>query len=266
MANHAVDNGVLQSVSPSQVNTFRMCQRRWRLAKVERIPEPERGEAATAGENEHRQLEHYLDHDTAPTSPALLALIADPGFPARGPAVQSEVPRDYDLGLTADGVPVKGKIDMVVNAGESEVAILDLKSKSVSAFRKLLKPEQLRKDVQALVYSEHIFTKYPQTEAVSFTHAYVQRGDEAKHKLVSSGLMTRQDVRSGYENEFEATVREMKAVAALPTWQDAEPTWSACRLYPPLMCPYKSMCEEAKNSVSVSQAFADMFAGEESGT
>jgi hypothetical protein len=262
----AAVNGQLQHTSPSQVGTYKLCKRRWYMSKVARIPEPERNASADAGGDVHQQADTYFSDGTAPASASLALAIQDPAFPPRdaGPAVQVEEPRDYELGITAAGVPVRGRIDIQDARDAKNRRILDMKTKSPWSFKNTqLSSQELARDIQGNVYSEYTFTKFPETESVTFSHVNLKRPNEkdqsAGYKIVTSPPMTREHVRYVYEHSFEPVVEEMKAVAQCASWEEVEPTWTSCALFPPSRCPYENLCKSAR---SVEDALGSLFKSE----
>ena len=108
------------AISPSQVETFDLCARKWAYNKIDRIPSPQNA-AAALGEAAHKHRENWLIHGTPPPvddvfdKAAKLALVGLEHLPPPGKAMV-EIPLVLPVTLDADptvngGRPVRVKVN-----------------------------------------------------------------------------------------------------------------------------------------------------------
>ena len=228
--NKAVKDGVLQHVSATQISNFVACPRLWYYDKVAGLTPPQTF-AQSAGDSIHQQAEKYFGPDRTPvTHEALRKALAE--LPAPGVDVLAEHPRDYNLGLKAAGVDVKGRIDLLHLACPGVVSIIDFKTKSASSFKRFCKTvEQLTNDLQMNIYGKYCVDAYAARD-LTFVHVNINR-DSDKVKLVEATRNAR-DVSDAYETLVVSPVLAMKQVAqltsveTLPTMENAshKPCWA----------------------------------------
>ena len=126
--------------------------------------------AMARGTAVHTQLEKYLLEGTPPDETTEAGRIAKAGVSLLPPATSSlqieQSLEDYPLEISP--VPFKGFID-VLDAGE-ELHILD--HKTTSAWKWAKTEEDLRTNLQLMIYARHILEHYPKYETVRLTHIY----------------------------------------------------------------------------------------------
>lgn len=241
----AVMDGVLQYVSPSQITTFLGCPRQWHFDKVQHISPPEKPFQGV-GQGIHKQAEDYFEHGHEPEHPSVKAALALPGVPARDPQLLIEEPSNYDLGLTAAGLPVQGKIDLFIPPGVGNVdsyrfRILDWKS--CKTFDYIHSPETLTRNTQGIIYLQHGFIKYRDASWADFSHVYISTGKRPGARIVSTDPMSRNQVAELYE-EVTHTVSEMKQVASERDVNHVPFDKSTCSKYGG--CPYQGICSVSR--------------------
>lgn len=235
----AVQNGVLISTSPSQLNTGIDCLRKWWYEKVGK-----RGKAFApwlgVGTKLHTEMENYFLHGTLPTHPsALLALELDE-VPERGPEIYIEAPHDYNTQLFMAGVPVKGRVDFRVGPrGSDSFRILDWKSCKTYAYTQTA--DALARNPQGIVYLQYGFLVHPEATHGTFGHVYLRTGTEGAKAVVTDRL-SRAHVQEVY-NELERVVVEMKVAAGAQEPEDIRYNKSACSKYGG--CQFRSICPAA---------------------
>lgn len=236
----AVINGVLQSVSPSQIKTFSACPRSWWFDKVAGLrPEEEAAHFAT-GTALHKQQEDYYEHGKIPDNESCRYVLSLPGVPDRNiSGILIEEPRDYNLGLLAAGIPMRGRIDLRAPPIDGTFVILDWKS--CRNFKYCKSPEELARDVQGIVYLKYGFTQYPDALYGIFRHAYIRTEEDCvvKGKVVETEPLDKNTVDDVYR-EIEKTVERIKRTAGLEVQDDVEFDKSACFAYGG--CPYQKHC------------------------
>lgn len=235
----AVKDGVLVSTSPSQLNLYLDCPRKWGYEKVFH-----RGKAfaswLTTGTGLHTEMENYFLHGTLPTSPsALLALELDE-VPERGSEIYIEAPHDYNTQLFMANVPVKGRVDFRVGPrGSDSFRILDWKSCKTYAYTQTA--DALARNPQGIVYLQYGFLVHPEATHGTFGHVYLRTGTEGAKAVVTDRL-SRAHVQEVY-NELERVVVEMKVAAGAQEPEDIRYNKSACSKYGG--CQFRSICPAA---------------------
>lgn len=260
----AVVDGKLLHWSPSQVNKFSSCQRRWYMDKVVGIHE-EGTDAQEFGSLVHGRIEEQLGGEAyvAPSS------FSDSDFErAAGLATMAaDWARSEAIGhagsvwvveaalvepqLLAAGIPVVGYIDLLVPPGpDGEVHIIDWKTRSqlsgeyVPSAVRSDNPRQkyLGDDFQMLVYAAWARRKFPQATTFRLTHVNLRT--KGKPAIKVNSLV----VAMAHVDEFAAgldqTISRMAAAAGAPSLADLPPNWNACFDFR-RPCPYLAHCQIA---------------------
>ncbi len=255
-SNAAVIDGVLKHWSPSQTRTFLDCPRKWYFSKVLKVEVPP-GPGLAEGTATHAKADdHYLngfepapiDDDTAPYAERSLRLALDSGAtPHRTtPGLLVEHPHDYGLGLTAAGVPVRGRIDIVdpsLVTSAASLSILDWKT--CKSFDWCKTPDELARDVQMITYAKWGFTAYPDATHVRLKHVYLST-KAVGFKPVETDPLDRRHVDSVFSGVIEPAVAEMSTTASVTRIEDVRPNYQACSAYGG--CPYRDQCPGAPAS------------------
>jgi hypothetical protein len=229
--------------SPSQVDTFTLCNRKWWLNKIFGLEIPQHPSAAL-GQATHTELETYLEHG----DPKVLGPIAKAGLeflPKPGTVLI-----EYDiapLALTAGGLPALGRIDCL-NLREEPPEVIDHKTIGNIDYAKT--SEELARNVQMAVYARAATVELermgvPTPNAVKVSHiAYQTKGRPVARK--TSALLTQAQIAKTWAH-IDATVREMREVASTVTPDRVTPTKSACDAYGG--CHFRDRCR-ALNATS----------------
>ena len=130
----------VKHVSPSQITTFRRCNRRWYLEKVEGRVSPST-QAQKLGTEVHDIIEHYIEHGRL-IPDNLAGQIAKAALPMVHP--ESKCEHQFRLDLV-NGIAVTGRIDYTRKG-----VIEDLKTTSDMRYAKTT--QELETDAQALIY------------------------------------------------------------------------------------------------------------------
>lgn len=271
--------------SPSQVETYLACHRKWgfgRIAKVERIE----GGAALLGSEVHAQLENYLagkgldfthPKDAGYIAAAGVHLIPSPDDVAKYPD-QVGIETEFRFKSPATGFVWNGRKDLeladsrlipdlVPPDSDPVPAVLD--HKSTGAIRWAKTPEDLRFDVQANIYAYALMTLrrvlvvdlvwvYYQTKgarAAKRTHLRVHH-DHASRMFrlienIAGPMAASLDAAPGHDDgppDLRGYVRTLK------------PNPKACSMYGG--CPYESVCQLSLNermSANMSNSDASFF-------
>lgn len=241
---HAVEDGELRRVSPSQLKTFQDCQRKWFYARVLHIPEPPKAHFEL-GERIHKQFEDWYLSGIEPQHPSVRLALQLHDTPEPTDTYLIEVPRDLNLGLTAAGVPMMGRIDVLIPPVDGLVVVLDWKS--TSSWNWLKTPEELARDAQGVVYLKYAMKEYPDATDGIFRHVYVRTKGGKGARTCQTDVLDRQYVDDMYES-LERTVDKMKRVARLKDPNDVEPSPSECQKYGG--CPYRGICPVTRSKTS----------------
>jgi hypothetical protein len=175
-AKPSIENGRLVRVSVSQIRSFLDCELKWWLdkrAKLERKP-PSKGQVM--GDQAHKRIEHYLltgEDVRGPLERAGAAMLEPfvAHAPFNGGALMVEAALSDPTIYTPGGVEIVGYADLILPPGylHPGPVVIDHKfKKDLEAYAE--KPEQLREDEQAIVYSEWCFRRWPGTKSVLFAH------------------------------------------------------------------------------------------------
>ncbi|MCP3163318.1 PD-(D/E)XK nuclease family protein [Myxococcus qinghaiensis] len=254
----AVEGGVLNFLSVSQLKQFSLCPRRWYFVKVLRLPEPET-KAQALGVEGHSQLEHYLR-----TGEDVLGDVARAGrhlLPAPGADLLVEEPFGTPSPLSADGVPFIGHIDLINQRRLSEgvLRVTDHKFSSNVA-RYGATPAQLsdastEAGLQMVgygVWAALSDARFPGVRVLELEHLYFQtRGAKRAASVLAS--VSVEHVTREWTEKVVPMVRRMREVARAMRTADAPPNFSACEKYGG--CPFKAQCISGERTMSLLNRF-----------
>ena len=273
---HSVVDGVIQSISPSQIATFDTdqfggCQRRWYFEKILGKKTKETKNQAVGTEC-HSQFEHWLS-----TGEDVLGKIAraakwllpvpgpdlrvewglnncprPPNDPATGKAVNWYPPNESLV--TAAGIPLIGFGDVFNFRGEyvspqgelladPEGTVEYIDHKTTSSTKWMKTAEQLIRTAQMPGYGEFLRRLVPGLRYVRLSHVY-SLTDGAPFARKVTALVTVEAIQERWK-EIDGVVRCMPQVAAAKRVEDVpgyEPSCSAFR-----GCPHKSICPMKRN-------------------
>ena len=250
----------LRSVSATQIKQHRSCALQWYLQRVEGWQMPQSASQAL-GEAIHKQVEDYLLEGTAPTLPSVENAMKKGYVPPTGGAYLVEEPKDYGMRMLAAGVPVKGRIDLLIpprtGPGESIVKVVDWKS--ASSFRYVPEADTLTRDVQGILYLKYAFENYPYAQLGQFRHVYLLTKGTGSKK-VDAEVVDRSFV-DGQWAHIEQTVEEMKATATrpLPVVAQTQANLSHCSNYGG--CSFRDRCPAASKGLIESMFEAEASTG-----
>jgi CRISPR/Cas system-associated exonuclease Cas4 (RecB family) len=239
----------LRSVSATQIKQHRSCALQWYLQRVEGWTMPQSPSQAL-GEAIHKQVEDYLLEGKNPDLPSVENAMKKGYVPLTGGAYLVEEPKDYGMRMLAAGVPVKGRIDLLVPpaAGERLVKVVDWKS--ASSFRYVPEPDVLTRDVQGVLYLKYAFENYPYATEGQFRHVYLLTKGIGSKK-VDAEVVDRPFVDAQWAH-IEQTVEEMKATAtrSLPVVAQTQANLSHCSNYGG--CSFRDRCPAASKGLVAS--------------
>lgn len=186
---------VLHYYSPSQVESFRGCQRKWVFKSMLGIY-TEQGRGAKLGDEVHKQLETYLKggvldftHESGYIAAELVPLLPDPAT--------EDVQAERKMGFEFKGFLWVGKVDWTWKKKDGTVVIGDHKSTSNINYAKTSR--DLATDVQAMAYAYDAMALH-ETPEISLCWDYVQTKKPYK-TLIST-----------YDAESKYVVEQMKRI------------------------------------------------------
>ena len=239
----------LRSVSATQIKQHRSCALQWYLQRVEGWQMPQSPSQAL-GEAIHLQVEQYLLDGKMPDLPSVENAMKKGYVPPTGGAYLVEEPKDYGMRMLAAGVPVKGRIDLLIPplAGFPRVRVIDWKS--ASSFRYVPEPDVLTRDVQGVLYLRYAFENYPYATEGQFRHVYLLTKGTGSKK-VDAEVVDRPFVDAQWAH-IEQTVEEMKATATrpLPVVAQTQANLSHCSNYGG--CSFRDRCPAASKGLVAS--------------
>lgn len=249
----------LPHYSPSQIETFVDCPRKWFWSSILRYREPRDG-ASNWGVNAHKLIEKYLLTGEMPPVGQDSELQINERvkeyidqhlrrFEGRPLEVEKRVQFRFPLERGVDRF-IYGRLDLVDYAGGSEfgvpydVEILD--HKTMRDYRYASEGEELKWNRQLLLYSEGLLREKPDVKAIKFSHGQVRREGEVKAQLVST-VVKSSFVRDSWRKTLPI-IERMDSLRVVPGPADV-PTCGVpgqhknCQKYGG--CPYLEMCKQA---------------------
>ncbi len=251
------------AVSPSQIETYRDCPRKWYYGSVLKLPRAESA-AAELGTLIHYLLEHLARgenmHDALARMPGAVSgegamLAAQEAWDAFLMHTRERYPlaykratdgalvrkKDDSVALELDWnldnllpLPVRGRIDM-------ETPWFQLDWKSTSNFRYIKSDKALASDTQVLLYGKAFETRHGRT--VPFLHVYTMTGGTSRALTIETDLP--KDVVDTGISRLRTEVQEM-ARTIDGGIHAAVKNPVACRKYGG--CPYFRECYQSQNT------------------
>ena len=224
--------------SASQVKTFNDCERKWAIEKLAKLKAPET-EAQSEGTAIHKILENYVGA-VAPIPDTPLGAIAASvvgDIPAPSEDMRPWLEKHFHTPPPTYTVPMVGYIDLV----EPDIRrATDYKTKS-SLSRYILTSEQLKTDVQAVLYSYEMARQMDWPD-VTFRHLNILRTRPRRTSVEVAFTRGELEDRIVIIND---TLTRMKAASQAETVLEVEPTGfpQACEKYGG--CPFRNICAAA---------------------
>lgn len=231
--------------SPSQVDTFSLCNRKWWFNKIMGLEIPAHP-SAVIGSAMHAELETYLEHG----DPKVLGPIARAGLeflPKPGTVV---IEHDIGpLGLTAGGLPAHGRIDALDLRSEPPEVI---DHKSIGDLKWAKTSEELAKNVQMIVYARATTVELERmgvpAPVVKVSHiAYQTKGGHIARK--TSALLTQAQIAKTWSH-IDTTVVAMRETALTLSPDRVTPTKSACDAFGG--CHFRDRCKALRATARIS--------------
>lgn len=218
--------------SPSQIDTFRRCQRKWWWEKVRGQRSPET-EATSQGTLIHAQLEKAVLDGTPPENPTALAILEHVGY---GLLPRDCLEREFELTIPGWAVPIKGVIDRIEKPG----SVVDYKTtSSISRYAKT--EDYLRTDTQALIYSWVGIHVLGMNDPLTFSLVYGERRKGLVHAKTSrrTVVFSAEDLEPHMAMLGEIT-HDQQRLAQIREPGDVPANTDACNDYGG--CPHRRLC------------------------
>jgi len=229
--------------SVSQLETFRLCPRKWAYLKIDGIEDPG-NDASILGGLVHEELEEYLEHGKPINAKSKAGKIAMSGLPHLPPPMYPGMKIEHWFHLRIGGAYYRGLKDVEIEDGWKSDRPLVSDHKTTKAFMWRKMPHDLtggpkeRGDFQAGIYAYHTMEKlgvdevdlqwtYMRTTGAPLcepTFAVMTR-EQAERVIAEVELTTAEMIRTKEENPTAATVVQD------PTGCDAFGG-----------CPYRDLC------------------------
>lgn len=244
------------AISPSQVETFDLCARKWAYQKIDRIPSPQNA-AAALGEAAHKHRENWLINGVPPPDDKAgkLALVGMEHLPPPGKSMV-EIPLLLPVTLDADpsvngGKPVRvkvnGRIDFFMPNtpdgfvwGEAGIPLIgDHKTTSGEQWAKTA-DDLLTKDSQSAIYAAYALHVVPTAPAVDLHWSYMVKGSSPRQHQVRV-RMSRDHAMTRFSSVVSRAKSMLRVIQTPGIVASAvEPTVSACEAFGG--CPYREVC------------------------
>ena len=242
----AVISGRLQHVSPSQIKSYSECNRKWFLEKVVGVKQ-ERKPHFETGERLHAQMEFWYLNGIVPENQSARLLTEHAEVPKRADHILIEYPKDYNTGLTAADIKVKGKIDLLDPlSSQGLVAIWDWKSSGNFNGPGIKDAEYLARDIQLNIYGKFVNKHFPDNPDVTLSHGYMLTKGGHAAKVVTTEPLSPGHIDTVYE-AICAVVERMKDSASITDFLKVTPNYDSCDNYGG--CPYQTMCGVGKGQL-----------------
>lgn len=254
-----LQRAVLPRISPSQVDTFRDCPRKWGWRYLDGVEEPPHRSAA-CGQRVHTILEGWLRAGVPPDPNEVLVLdghVYHPGLIAQAgihnlppPGPHHDIEVDFEVPFVS-GFPAlwRGRIDsayeVLAHGTQPTPEVLDHKTTSNLGYRKL--PTDLHTDAQGLVYA-HAAMHTTGAPRANLRWVYYKSNKPYKSE-VSFASLTREHVvehLSLWEELAKVAItakqRKLRAI-------DMQPNPRTCDKYGG--CPHRQRCNLTPGEVMV---------------
>lgn len=233
-------------ISPSQIESFRLCPRKWAYNKIDRIPQAQ-SEAAAFGEAAHKYREDWLIHGIPPSSDDKAGRLARVGMEHLPPPglAQVEVKLELFQQLGDKTLGITGRIDFFVpNQEEGKVfgeygipLVGDHKTSSGEQWVKTA--EKLKGgDPQAAIYGAWAIAN-TRAEAVDLHWSYMIKASSPRQLQVKT-RMSALEVVEQYNKVLDDAKQMLAYKEQQVSAKDVEPNPKACEAFGG--CPYRDIC------------------------
>ena len=241
-------------ISPTQVKLFRLCQRKWAYAYIEKKKAPTTAKQQF-GTDVHSRLERWLKAGEPPGDDEI-GRIAKQGIRAGWlptPSNKLRIEDKFELILKGplDGIILTGFIDCCAPPGyEGMTEPLVIDHKTTSDLKWAMKSDELSEDPQGVIYALRAMARYEVTRARARWVYYAASSPMQGPRKPKGGRAVEwlfDATTALWKRTFDALQDDLAAMrqahTAWPTAQHAPPTLQACGVYGG--CPYAGLCNIA---------------------
>lgn len=237
---------LLALVSPSQVETWDQCNRKWVFAYIFGLKTPSSPEQQS-GTELHAECEHTSETGEIRNTKwkAVVQVALKKGLILRGPLIKNETWIEIP---TLDGGPkMRGKYDAVDFEKKFRDAVIEARLvndyKSAKNFRWAKTPKELSENIQLTTYGMAVLNDHPEDTHIALRHTYLRTEGAADAMKVDvvvprARIVARWKKTIGYIENMNQLVRELPREEGAIT--SVEPTLTHCSAYKG--CPYRPMC------------------------
>lgn len=223
-------------ISPSQIDTFRDCARKWAWDKLNGIRSPP-NKSAQLGTAVHSCLEAWLSQGIAPDESTREGAIATRAIAHLPAPMEGHTETRFVLPVH-DNLSMTGFIDLLYTLDDGTPIVHDHKTTSNLSYRK--KSEDLATDPQAIIYSMYLLDRFPEYNALETHWLYIETKESGAKVTTTKRKWTRDEVQEA----FDALIPEADNLVALRSSGlkalDLEPNVNACEKYGG--CFYRDHC------------------------
>jgi hypothetical protein len=242
--------GVLAHASPTQLEDWRACPRKWKYRRLRRIYPVQENEWAAFGSRAHVIREHWLRHGTwteeiAASKEGQCVAAGIEYWPRPGVALAVEVELDK-IDLLNDGIPWTFKIDDIAPPTH-HYDLGDLKTIGRIQYRKTEK--DLEEDAQRVVYSVWAGPVL-KLDTIRSTWSYCQRSPADHRPVTVESKVAHDRQRLAVINNDPGGARDMLRANIRPL-DEQDRNRSTCYKYRGHPCAYVEHCLADQNDLDL---------------
>lgn len=231
------DASATRPISPSEIESFLLCQRRWGWERLDGIKVERGNDAAELGKATHKQLERWFVAGILPDPTDEAGRIAESGlhlWPA--PAEVSEI--EIHIGCETDAGRYHGYQDIGYIEPETAYVVVG-DHKTTGDFKWAKTAEELRTNIQAAIYARSAMERHG-VEQVKLRWVYY-RTKGARKAYPVEVIVTVPEVEQVFDEIIDPVAREIHAAEASgKTGVDMEINARSCDAFGG--CPHASRC------------------------
>ena len=221
-------------LSATEIETFELCRRKWAFRYLDQI-EIEPSAAAQLGSMVHKALENYLIDNTINTK-THEGQIASAGLLFLPKNLTKDKVEKCFLYKFDDHI-FHGFMDFYDQVDSQTWLIGD--HKTCSTFTTALSSHELKKNVQANIYAQWVFTE-KQAESVQLNWIYYRTKSKPEARLVEATL-TKEEAQQNFLPIKKAADEIKELVASKATSSELQKNEAACFKYG--RCPFYAECK-----------------------
>lgn len=242
-------------VSPSQIGTFQLCQRKWAWDKIDGIPQPE-SPGTEMGKSVHKHQETWFTFRKPPMGTERSHVVARKllekwPHPSelRGLLARNMPDVEPHISATRPGYILHGYMDLGYWHPTQHGVYVVGDHKSTSSLNWAKTKEDLLEDPQGLGYPSCIFEALDEDQSFPGEHddvrimtrwVYVTTAQKPQTRVVEN-LVTRQEVEERMQEFVDPTGRLIVLARSHDRALDLEPNLEACDRFGG--CPYRENCK-----------------------